>query len=117
MPNLLILAVIQAIFLCAGQVLLKIAMQAMPPFSRTWHYFSTLLTNWWLLGCGITFTIAGVMWMYILRHYPFSQAYPLSSMAYVFGMVAAMLIFQEHIPLTGWAGILLIMAGCWLVVQ
>ena len=35
--------------------------------------------------------------MYILRHYPFSQAYPLSSLAYVFGMVAAMWIFHEQV--------------------
>ena len=117
MLNLLLLAVIQAAFLCAGQVLLKIAMQVMPPFSWTGEYFLALLTNWWLLGCGICFTIAGVMWLYILRHYPFSQAYPLSSMAYVFGMIAALLLFHEHIAITGWLGILLIMAGCWLVVQ
>ena len=53
--------------------------------------------------------------MYILRHYPFSLAYPLSSLAYVFGMVAAMWIFHEQISLVQWLGILLIMAGCYCV--
>ena len=84
--NLILLSVIQAICLSAGQVLLKIAMQAQPAFSWTWDYFSRTLTNWWLLACGLTFTGAGLLWMYILRHYPFSQAYPLSSLAYVFGI-------------------------------
>ena len=113
--NLILLSVIQAICLSAGQVLLKIAMQTQPAFSWTWDYFSRTLTNWWLLACGLTFTGAGLLWMYILRHYPFSQAYPLSSLAYVFGMVAAMWIFHEQVSLVQWLGILLIMAGCYCV--
>jgi undecaprenyl phosphate-alpha-L-ara4N flippase subunit ArnE len=55
--------------------------------------------------------------MYILRNYPFSQAYPLSSLAYVFGMIAALWLFDEHISLTAWIGVLLIMAGCYLVTR
>ena len=53
--------------------------------------------------------------MYILKHWAFSQAYPLSSLAYVFGMIAAMFVFHEHIAWTQWVGILLIMGGCYLV--
>ena len=56
-----------------------------------------------------------VLWMYILKHWAFSQAYPLSSLAYVFGMIAAMFVFHEHIAWTQWVGILLIMGGCYLV--
>ena len=62
-------------------------------------------------------TAAGILWMYILKHWSFSQAYPLSSLAYVFGMIAAMLVFHEHIAWTQWVGILFIMAGCYLVVN
>lgn len=117
MPQLIVLSILQAFFLCAGQVLLKLAVKALPNFSWTWEYFGKVLTDWWLLGCGVSFTIAGLMWMYILRHYSFSQAYPLSSLAYVFGMIAAMLIFQEQVSISQWVGILLIMAGCYFVVH
>ena len=92
--NLILLSVIQAICLSAGQVLLKIAMQAQPAFSWTWDYFSRTLTNWWLLACGLTFAGAGLLWMYILRH---------------------MWIFHEQVSLVQWLGILLIMAGCYCV--
>jgi len=117
MPQLIVLSIVQAFLLCAGQVLLKIAMQAMPAFCWSWQYFAKLLTNWWLLGCGVSFTAAGLMWMYILKHYSFSMAYPLSSLAYVFGMIAAMLVFHEQVSVSQWVGILLIMAGCYFVVH
>lgn len=115
MLRLILLAIVQAVFLAGGQVLLKYAVQALPAFSWSWKYAFSVLTDWWLLACGISFTVAGLMWMYILRHFPFSQAYPLSSMAYVFGMIAAMLLFNEHIAWTQWVGILFIMGGCYLV--
>ena len=115
--KLILLAIIQSIFLCGGQLFLKLALQAMGPVSRTWSFVFSQLTNWWWLACGVSFTAAGILWMYILKHWSFSQAYPLSSLAYVFGMLAAMFVFHEHIAWTQWVGILFIMAGCYLVVN
>mgnify|MGYP003413130358 FL=1 len=117
MLRLLLLVLIQSVFLCGGQVLMKLALKAAGDATFSWHFILSQLTNWWWLGCGMSFTIAGVMWMYILKHYPFSQAYPLSSMAYIMGMIAAMLVFHEQIVWTQWIGILLIMAGCYMVVH
>jgi len=113
--GLLPLAIIQAILLAGGQVLLKLALRAAGNFSWNTGFFVSQLTNWWWLACGVSFCGAGLLWMYILRHYPFSQAYPLSSLAYVFGMIAALWVFDERISVTSWVGVLLIMAGCYLV--
>lgn len=115
--RLILLALIQSLFLCGGQILMKLALQAMGTFSWSWRFFGRQLLNWWWLGCGISFTAAGLLWMYILKHYPFSQAYPLSSLAYVFGMVASMFVFREQVSWMQWAGVLLIMAGCYCVAQ
>ena len=115
--KLILLALIQSLFLCAGQLFMKLALKVMGTASCTWAFVWSQLTNWWWLACGISFTIAGLLWMYILKHWSFSQAYPLSSLAYVFGMIAAMLVFHEHIAWTQWIGILFIMAGCYLVVN
>ena len=112
---LLILSIIQAALLAFGQVLLKLALRAAGTFSWSVGFLVSQLTNWWWLACGLSFCGAGILWMYILRNYPFSQAYPLSSLAYVFGMMAALWIFDEHISITAWIGVLLIMAGCYLV--
>lgn len=113
--SLLPLAVVQAILLSAGQVLVKIALQHMPKAEFSWDFILSQLTNWWWLACGISFAGATSLWIYILRHYPFSMAYPLSSMAYIFGMIAAMIIFHEEISTSAWIGICLIMLGCYFV--
>ena len=115
--KLILLALIQSALLCAGQMFMKLALKAVHGVSWSWAFVWSQVTNWWWLACGVSFTAAGLLWMYILKHWSFSQAYPLSSLAYVFGMIAAMLVFHEHVALTQWVGILLIMAGCYLVVN
>lgn len=115
MLRLILLALIQSLFLCGGQVMMKLALTTFDKVTFSWQFFVSQLTNWWWLGCGVSFSIAGVLWMYILKHYPFSQAYPLSSLAYIVGMIVAMIVFHEQIVWTQWIGILLIMAGCFFV--
>lgn len=113
--RLIFLALIQSLFLCGGQLCMKLALSAMGEFAWSWSFFGRQFTNWWWLACGISFITASLLWMYILKTYPFSQAYPLASMAYVFGMIAAILVFHEQVVLTQWIGVLLIMGGCYLV--
>lgn len=112
MWKLLGLTCIQSIFLAGSQVLLKIATSHIPAFAWTWSFFKSLLTNWWLLGSGLSAITALVLWMNILKNYPFGVAYPLSCLGYVFGLIAAMLVFHEDVVWTQWVGIVLIMAGC-----
>ncbi len=117
MWKLIPLAIVQSIFLCGGQVLLKLGLLKSGPFSWSWPWFRAQLTNWWYLLCGISFAVATVLWLYILKNFPFSIAYPLSCISYVFGAIAAMLIFHENISLVQWIGIFLIMTGCALLVR
>ena len=113
--TLLPLSILQAILLAGGQVLVKIALQHMPCVEWTWSFIWSQITNWWWLACGISFGGATVLWAYILKHYPFSLAYPMSSMAYIFGMIAAMVVFHEQISMSSWVGICLIMLGCYFI--
>ena len=45
------------------------------------------------------------------------MAYPLISISYIFGVLAARFVFHETIPLTRWIGVLVIIVGVFLVVQ
>ena len=117
MWRLLILVCIQTAFLSGGQVLLKLAMAQLPKFSWSWSYFRAVLTDWWLLAGGVSFGAATVLWLYILKHFPFSQAYPLTALGYIFGMVAAIVVFGESVPLTRWIGVVLIVAGCMFIMR
>lgn len=114
---LIVLAIIQSVLLCSGQVLLKIALTKMESFSWTVSYFLNILTNWWFLGCGLCYAAATVLWMYIVKHFAFSQAYPMISLSYIFGMIAAIVFFHEQVSLRMWAGVGCIVLGCILVAR
>lgn len=113
--KLLLLSLLQSLLLCGGQVLLKFALQRMGTFAWTLDFFQRNLTNWWLLGSGISSGAAVVLWLHLLKHYPFSMAYPMISLSYVFGMLAAIAFFHEQVPPVRWLGVLLIMAGCFFI--
>jgi drug/metabolite transporter (DMT)-like permease len=115
--RLLLISVIQSVLLCSGQVLLKFALQRMGEFSWTCRFFANQLTNWWFLGCGICYAAATILWFYIIKSFPFSMAYPMISLSYVLGMFAAILFFHEEVPLIRWAGVLLIITGCFLIAK
>lgn len=117
MWRLVPLALLQSLFLCGGQVLLKLGLAASGPFRWSWPFFRAQLTNWWFLGCGLSFGVATVLWMHLLKHFPFSIVYPLSSLSYIFGMAAALLVFHEQVNGSQWLGVLLIMAGSALMVK
>jgi drug/metabolite transporter (DMT)-like permease len=115
MFKLIILSVTQSIFLAGGQVFLKYTMKKMDAFSFTWHYFVALFTNLCFLATGICMAIATVLWFYILRHFELSKAYPMISISYVFGMLAAIYIFHESVPFSRWIGVLFIIIGVCLI--
>jgi len=117
MWKLITLSVIQSLLLSGGQVLLKYALERMGRFELTWSFFGRLLVNWPFLGCGLCYGAGTVLWMYILKKFPFSMAYPMISLSYVFGMVAAIVFFHESIPVVRWIGVFLIISGCVLIAR
>ena len=114
--KIIIFGIIQAVFLSVGQVFLKFALTRMETFSFTWKWFVSLLSNWWLGAMGVSFTVAGLLWLYMLKHFQFSVAYPVTSIAYIFGMLAAVFVFHENVSLLRWIGVVFIIVGVALVV-
>jgi drug/metabolite transporter (DMT)-like permease len=111
------LSLLQCLLLSSGQVFLKFALNKMGDFHWKIEFFKGLLVNWWFLACGICYGIATILWMYILKNFPFSMAYPMISLSYVFGMFAAILFFNEQVSVTRWLGVILIVSGCCLIVK
>ena len=104
--------------MCRAQSLFKVAANHMEHFSWTLGFFrGSVLCNWWLLAAGVC-GIAGVIeWMYMLKSYPFSQVYPLSSMSFLLGMFIAIIFFKETVVWQQWVGVFLIMLGCGLIAR
>ena len=111
MFKLICSAVIQCLFLAAGNVLLKFGLEKAGAFSWTWRYVCDLFSNWWMLGSGLSMVAATIIWFYILKNNELSLVYPLISISYIFGTLGAIFFFHETVTLTRWTGILLIMAG------
>ncbi len=117
MWRVMVLAVVQSALLCGGQVFLKWALQRMQPFGWNAAFWLSLLANWQFACCGALFGTGSVLWMYIVKRYPLSVAYPMVSLSYVFGMLAAAVFFHEPVSASKWAGVVLIMAGCCLIAR
>lgn len=100
-----------------GSTYLKLALAKMPPFSWTTEFWGSLLTNWWFMLCGILFGSASILWMYILKHFALSMAYPMASMGYVFALIMAAVFLHESIAWNRWLGVALIMTGCVFVAK
>lgn len=115
--GLFTLALIQSAILAMAQVLLKLGLQRMPQFSWSMDFWRETASNWQFALSGLCFAAASILWMYIIRHYPFSMAYPLVSLSYVFGLVAAMIFFHEQVDLGKWLGVLMIMIGCYIIAK
>lgn len=117
MWRVIILAIVQSVLLAGGQVFLKFALMKMRPFGWTKEFWLSLLLNWQFACCGLFFVSSSVLWMYIVKHYPLSVAYPMISLSYVFGLFAAMLFFHESVSAVKWMGVFLIIIGCCLIAK
>jgi len=118
MVRTVLLTILQCFLLASGQVCFKFAVEKMTKFQFSWEYFvNSILTNWWLPVSGLCMTMAMVLWGYILKHFEFSVAYPITAFAYIFGVLAAIFIFHETVPVTRWIGVSLIILGAFFIAK
>lgn len=110
--------ILQCCLLSAGQVLLKFALMKMDKFSWSWDFFChSILLNIPFVFCGLCYGSASILWMYILKRFPFSVASPMVSLFNVVGLFSAIIFFHEQVPPTRWIGVALIVGGCWLITK
>lgn len=57
------------------------------------------------------------LWLLVLSRVPVGIAYPMTSLAYIFNVLGAYIIFSEHINLIQIIGILVIILGVYLIAQ
>ncbi|MDR2041627.1 MAG: EamA family transporter [Tannerella sp.] len=117
MLKLLFYSTLQSLCLVSGQIFLKVALAQIGKFSLSRQFVREALTTWQLAASGLCMALASLLWFHILKHYAFSVAYPMISISYIFGLLAAVFVFHESIPLTRWIGVFLIMGGVVLVAK
>lgn len=119
--NMIPLIIFTALLNASAQLLLKMGMSKIGQFNFALH-------NLVPIGCKLVsspFIVAGLMiyvlsvflWLLVLSRTPVSIAYPLTSLGYIFNALGAYFIFSEHLTLFQVSGIVLIIAGVYLLAQ
>ena len=119
----IIFVALQALSLAGGQAMFKMFIEKLKlgagSEENIWAFQNLLATSrtyWWVLtSMTLLFGVSFTLWAYVLKKMDFSQAYPLSSLSFIFGMFLAFFLFQESIPFTRWIGVVLIVIGCVLI--
>ena len=115
---MVLLMLLQTAMLVFGQVALKLAMQDMPAWQWSWAYiWHEVILNLWMQIAILTLIAANLFWFWLLSKYPFSQIYPLTSLGFIFGMLAGLVIFHESVGYWQWIGVVLVMVGCYCIAR
>lgn len=97
-----------------GQVFLKLAVAARPMASAAgegWRAYLALATNGYLWIGVALYAFTSVAWLWALRNFPLSKAYPILALTFVAVPLLARLVFGERITPSDWLGMVLILAG------
>jgi uncharacterized membrane protein len=99
----ILLCLLCQLFLVSGQILLKRGMKATPLRKGSLAGGIALLAAWFFF------------WLGLLSQWDLSRIFPFEGLNPVLVVLGASLLLKERVPLTGWAGILLISFGVALV--
>ncbi|MDG4650204.1 EamA family transporter [Roseibacterium sp. SDUM158017] len=100
------------VMISAGQVLFKLTGGRIDGRGATGvaGILRTLADPYLLLAFAI-YGSATILWVYVLRHMPLSQAYPFMALSFVLVPLASLVVFGETLGLRYWIGAGLIVAG------
>ncbi len=109
----IVLILLNVILLTSGQLLWKMGLTREGGISLD-NMLRVALSPFILAGLAL-YVVATVIWFIVLSRAELSYAYPLQSMAYIIGVVAAWLLFNETVPVIRWVGVFVIIVGVVLV--
>lgn len=105
--------VLNIVFLVIGQLLFKLGLDKIGGITLSTAWRAALQP--YILSGLLLYVIATLLWFIVLSRLPLSTAYPMQSLAYVFGLLMAWQIFNEPISITKWVGVVVICIGVAIV--
>jgi len=70
-----------------------------------------LLSNWQIISGFALYIIATGFFMYLLQEFEISLVIPLSSISFIFSLIAGKWFFHENVNYWNWIGVLVIIIG------
>lgn len=121
MLKVVTLSIFTTLLITSGQVLWKIGLQKAGGFYLPEHGLIAnlirVLFNGWVFAGFVVYAIATGFFMWLLSKYEISLVIPISSVSFIFSLIAGTLIFHEHINPLRLIGVFLIMLGVFFVVK
>ncbi|MFQ6092881.1 MAG: EamA family transporter [bacterium] len=115
----LILIFASNLLLVSGQLMWKCGLKRMGGFFITSDFslskMGSLVSSPYILGGLFLFGVATLVWLEVLSRVELSLAYPLMSISYVLGVMAAILFFHEHVSVVRWLGVGVVCLGIFLI--
>jgi len=109
--------VLEAIFVTASEVLLKVgASETRRVEGWEWTGLMSLASMWIWLAI-VLVILSFLCWIYVLRHIPLSIAFPLSNVVHVLVPLSCWIFLGEHISATRWCGIAIVVFGLAVVAR
>ena len=109
-----LLIFINICLLLLGQVIWKLGTKTIN-FEMTLKGMFNLILNPYVIGGGIVYVIASLVWIYILSKEDLSKVYPLQSLCYVFGAIIGIFLFKEDVSALKILGLTLIVSGAFII--
>ena len=116
------LVAICIVFGAVGQILMKTGMSQIGQIGDLGKLFSSstifsIFTNIYVIGGLLLYATASFLWLGALSTFNVSLMYPLLSLAYVVVAILGFIFLKEDITLLRWAGIALVVVGCFMVAR
>ncbi len=121
MLKTVVLSIFTTFLITSGQVFWKLGFSKIGGFyvsdqSVPANLFR-VLTNPFILAGFAVYIVATAFFMYLLSKYDISLVIPLSSVSFVFSLLAGVFLFHEDISATRVAGVFVIIVGILLVLK
>jgi len=121
MIKTVLLAISTTLLITSGQVLWKIGIQKaggfyLPEQSIIGNLFR-ILFNGWVFSGFVVYAVATGFFMWLISKFDISLIIPITSVAFIYSLLAGYFIFGEQISLYRVFGVLLIIAGVFFVVK
>jgi len=98
----------------AGQMFLKKGVSNINLNPNLGSIVSAILTPSLLLGF-FFYGISAILWLFVLKSFPLSVAYPSLSLTYIFVLFLSAIFFNESLSLMKFLGVFLIFGGVVLI--
>ncbi len=121
MFKVVLLSVFTTLLITTGQVLWKIGLQKIGGFyiaeKSIVENFFRIVFNGWIFSGFVVYAIATGFFMWLLSKFEISLVIPISSVAFIYSLLAGYWIFNETISPLRIVGVICIMFGVFLVVR